>query len=187
MITRMILLAPMLVVLALTGCGGSSSTKEADTPTNARIEDRDISRAEMEEIDSGTSTQGVEEPDTYDVMVLGDPNDPNGPLSVRVIYFDLDSSNVRGDFRTAIEAHAAYLAANAEVAIRLEGHADERGSREYNLALGERRALTVRKQLVLLGASAGQVSAVSYGEERPVSDGSYDESYALNRRVEIIY
>jgi peptidoglycan-associated lipoprotein len=187
MITRMILLVPTLVILALTGCGGSSSTKEADTPTNARIEDRDISRAEMEEIDSGTSTQGVEEPDTYDVMVLGDPNDPNGPLSVRVIYFDLDSSNVRGDFRTAIEAHAAYLAANAEVAIRLEGHADERGSREYNLALGERRALAVRKQLVLLGASAGQVSAVSYGEERPVSDGSYDESYALNRRVEIIY
>ena len=71
----------------------------------------------------------------------------------------------------------------------LEGHADERGTREYNLALGERRALTVRRQLVLLGASAGQVKTVSYGEERPVVDGHDDESYAYpqNRRVELVY
>jgi peptidoglycan-associated lipoprotein len=119
--------------------------------------------------------------------VLGNPDDPNSPLSVRVIYFDLDSSNVRSDFSATIEAHAAYLAANSDVSIRLEGHADERGSREYNLALGERRALAVRKRLVLLGASAAQVRAVSYGEERPVSGGSDENSYALNRRVEITY
>jgi peptidoglycan-associated lipoprotein len=141
----------------------------------------------MDEIDSGARTQGLDEGDPYSRSALGDPSDPDGPLAVRVIYFDYDSSNVRADFRGTIEAHAAYLAANPNVSITLEGHADERGSREYNLALGERRALTVRKQLVLLGASAGQVRSVSYGEERPVSGNHDEESYALNRRVEILY
>jgi peptidoglycan-associated lipoprotein len=157
-----------MVVLFLAACGGSKSTKPIDTP-RAGIEDRGISTDEMS------------------ATVLGNPDDPNSPLSVRVIYFDLDSSNVRSDFSATIEAHAAYLAANSDVSIRLEGHADERGSREYNLALGERRALAVRKRLVLLGASAAQVRAVSYGEERPVSGGSDENSYALNRRVEITY
>jgi len=177
---RWVLIIAAAILVA--GCGGSDTTKDA-APS---VEDRGISNDEMNDIDSAVST-GIDEPDPYSQSALGDPNDPDGPLSVRVIYFEYDSSNVRADFRTTIEAHAAYLAANPSVSISLEGHADERGSREYNLALGERRALAVRKQLVLLGASAGQVSAVSYGEERPVIEGHSEESYALNRRVEIIY
>ena len=175
-----------LLAVFVAACGGSSSTKDANI-SGAGIEDRGISSDEMNEIDSGASTQGIDDNDTYSATPLGDPNDPNGPLSVRVIYFELDSSNVRADFRSTIEAHAAYLAANLNVEIRLEGHADERGSREYNLALGERRSLAVRKQLVLLGASAAQISAVSYGEERPATEGSDEDSYALNRRAEIVY
>jgi len=79
------------------------------------------------------------------------------------------------------------LASHPQVTITLEGHTDEQGSREYNLALGERRALSVRRQLVLLGATAGQVRTVSYGEERPVADGHDEQAYSLNRRAEIIY
>jgi peptidoglycan-associated lipoprotein len=174
-----------IVALAVAGCSGNK-TKDSDT-NSAAVEDRGLSSDEMNDIDSGAETQGLDDGDLYSSSALGDPNDPDGPLSVRVIYFDLDSSNVRADFRTTIEAHAAYLAGHSDVSISLEGHADERGSREYNLALGERRALAVRKQLVLLGASAGQAQAVSYGEERPDTEGSEEESYALNRRVEIIY
>ncbi len=174
-----------LLALLIAGCGGSK-TKDSDA-TRASVEDRGISSDEMDAIDSAARTQGLEDVDPLSSSALGDPNDPDGPLSVRVIYFDYDQSTVREEFRGTIEAHAAYLAGTPGVEISLEGHADERGSREYNLALGERRALGVRKQLVLLGASAGQIRAVSYGEERPATEGHDEESYALNRRVEILY
>jgi peptidoglycan-associated lipoprotein len=114
-------------------------------------------------------------------------DDPSSPLSVRIIYFDYDSSDIRSEYRPAIEAHAGYLATNPNVIITLEGHADERGSREYNLALGERRAQSVKRQMVLLGASAGQIRLVSYGEERPAVEGHDESSWQQNRRVEIIY
>jgi len=86
-----------------------------------------------------------------------------------------------------VQAHAGYLAANPGTEITVEGHADERGTPEYNLALGERRAMALRKQLVLLGATAGQIRTVSYGEERPAVEGSDESAYAMNRRVEIVY
>ena len=175
----------IMLAVGLAGCGGSDRTKDANAG-GAAVEDRGISSDEMNDIDSAVS-RGIGDGDPYSRSALGNPNDPDGPLSVRVIYFDYNSSNIRADFRSTIEAHAAYLAANPSVSISLEGHADERGSREYNLALGEHRALAVRKQLVLLGASASQANAVSYGEERPVTDGHSEESYALNRRVEIQY
>jgi peptidoglycan-associated lipoprotein len=86
-----------------------------------------------------------------------------------------------------LAAHGAYLAANTNVQLRLEGHADERGSREYNIGLGERRAQAVRRILMLQGATAAQLTTVSYGEERPAVFGSDEESYTLNRRVELVY
>lgn len=114
-------------------------------------------------------------------------DNPNSPLSQRVVYFEYDSSEVRAEYRPVVEAHGGYLAANSNTIVTLEGHADERGSREYNLALGERRAQAVQKQMVLLGASAAQIRTVSYGEERPANPGHEESAYGENRRVEILY
>jgi peptidoglycan-associated lipoprotein len=117
----------------------------------------------------------------------GSLNDPSSPLSTRVIYFEYDSDQIKPEFQTAVEAHAAYLASHPNTAMRLEGHADERGSREYNLALGERRAMAIRRQLNVLGGNTGQMQTVSYGEERPASEGHDEGAYSMNRRVEIVY
>jgi peptidoglycan-associated lipoprotein len=104
-----------------------------------------------------------------------------------IIYFDFDQSDLRPEYTDLLARHATYLANNAGASARLEGHADERGSREYNIGLGERRAQAVRRMLLIQGASANQISTVSFGEERPAAVGSDEESYALNRRVEIKY
>lgn len=104
-----------------------------------------------------------------------------------VIYFDFDSAEVRADFTDIVARHALVLANDSSIRVRLEGHADERGSREYNIGLGERRSQSVRRMLMIQGASAGQISTVSFGEERPAALGSDDDSWAQNRRVEIKY
>jgi peptidoglycan-associated lipoprotein len=108
-------------------------------------------------------------------------------LSNLVVYFEFDRSEIRSEFNAMLAAHGRYLASNPNAQVRLEGHADERGSREYNVGLGERRAQAVRQILLLQGATASQLSTVSYGEERPAVFGSDEESYSLNRRVEIVY
>jgi len=113
---------------------------------------------------------------------------PSGELlSKRVIYFDFDKAEIRADSQPVVAAHAAFLAKNPSQKVRLEGHADERGSREYNIGLGERRGQAVRRALLLLGVAELQLSTVSYGEERPAVAGSDEQAYALNRRVEIVY
>lgn len=104
-----------------------------------------------------------------------------------VVYFEFDRSEIRSDFNAMLGAHARYLASDRNLSIRLEGHTDERGSREYNIGLGENRAQSVRQILLLQGVSAAQLSTVSYGEERPAAFGSDEESYGLNRRVELVY
>ena len=134
--------------------------------------------------EDGAQTYGAEDESSSEFNQL---DDPQSPLSVRIIYFEYDSSEIRSDYRSTIEAHALYLQQNPNTSIILEGHADERGSREYNLALGERRAKTVKQQMLLLGANSNQIRLVSYGEERPASDGHDDASWQQNRRVEILY
>ncbi|MGH8250014.1 MAG: peptidoglycan-associated lipoprotein Pal [Steroidobacteraceae bacterium] len=104
-----------------------------------------------------------------------------------VIYFDFDSSEIRAEFGPVINAHARHLAASGATQIRLEGHTDERGSREYNIALAERRAQAVRRALMLQGAGDKQLTTVSYGEERPAVQGSDESAYDKNRRVELVY
>jgi peptidoglycan-associated lipoprotein len=104
-----------------------------------------------------------------------------------IIYFDFDSSEVRADFTDIVARHALILANDSMIRVRLEGHADERGSREYNIGLGERRAQSVRRMLMIQGASASQIATVSFGEERPVALGGDEDSWAQNRRVEIKY
>jgi peptidoglycan-associated lipoprotein len=110
-----------------------------------------------------------------------------GLLATRVIYFDFDSAEIKGQGTDVVAAHARYLAAHASARVRLEGHTDERGSREYNIGLGERRAQAVRRALLLQGAADAQISTVSYGEERPAVPGHDEAAWAKNRRVEIVY
>jgi peptidoglycan-associated lipoprotein len=115
------------------------------------------------------------------------PGPLDGLLAKRTIYFDFDSSEIKGEGTDIVAAHAKYLSKNGPMKIRLEGHTDERGSREYNIGLGERRAQAVRRALLLQGAAEGQLSTVSYGEERPAAAGSDEAAWAKNRRVEIVY
>lgn len=103
-----------------------------------------------------------------------------------VVYFQYDSSEIQPQYDAIVQAHAAYLAQYPTARVRLEGHTDERGSREYNIGLGERRAQTVRKVLMLQGVTETQIATVSYGEERPVADGADESAYAQNRRVELV-
>lgn len=110
-----------------------------------------------------------------------------GPGGPSIVYFDFDSYVVKPEYQSVVENHAKYLRADAKRKAMLEGHTDERGGREYNLALGQRRSEAVAKALVLLGVSAGQVEAVSFGKEKPAVEGSGEAAWAKNRRVEVKY
>lgn len=114
-------------------------------------------------------------------------SDPNNPLSKRTVYFTLDSSQVQQDFVPVVAAHAQYLLANPSQHITLEGHGDERGSREYNIGLGEQRAKSVASMMKIQGVSESQIGIVSYGEEKPAALGNDEAAWELNRRVEIDY
>ena len=110
-----------------------------------------------------------------------------GLLAKHTIYFDFDSSEIKGEGTDIVSAQAKYLSMHPSIHVRLEGNTDERGSREYNIGLGERRAQAVRRALLLQGASDAQISTVSYGAERPVDAGHDEAAWAKNRRVEIVY
>ena len=113
--------------------------------------------------------------------------DTDACLRQRVVYFDLDQYLIKPDFQAAMACHAKYLRDRPDARVTLEGHADERGSREYNLGLGERRGNAVSSALQANGGSAGQITVVSYGEERPVCTQSDESCWSQNRRVEIVY
>ena len=114
-------------------------------------------------------------------------NDPENVLSEKIVYFAFDSNTVGDDYVELVKHHGKYLSFNAGASVRLEGHADERGTREYNVALAERRAQAVKDMMLYEGAGNEQISIVSYGEEKPVAFGHDDESMSMNRRVEIVY
>ena len=113
--------------------------------------------------------------------------DPNSEIYNRIIYFDYDKADVRDDGRELVTKHSAFLSANPAQKVRLEGHADERGSREYNIGLGERRGQAVRRLMLFQGVKDGQIETVSYGEERPAVEGHDESAWAKNRRVELVY
>jgi peptidoglycan-associated lipoprotein len=112
---------------------------------------------------------------------------PGGPLSKRSVYFDYDSYIIKDEYQAVIQAHAKNLNSKKAQKVVIEGNADERGSREYNLALGQKRAEAVRKALSALGVSGDQLEAISYGEEKPKATGSDEAAYAENRRADIVY
>lgn len=181
----MIRLLPILLLLAiaLSACRGGGST----IPTGPAGDDSGATAANGgANGPGGTSTTGIGTDGGID-MTRMQPGQGDGPLSRLVIYFDFDRSEIRSDFNDMLRAHGAFLADNGDRAVRLEGHADERGSREYNIGLGEQRAQAVRRVLMLQGASGDQLATVSYGEERPAAFGSDENSYSLNRRVELVY
>ena len=168
----LVLLAVMLAAsLALSGCKPKvkPDANAANTTQNA-----------------GAGTSGANSNQVQDEGAEA-PGPMEGLLAKRVVYFDFDSSEIKGDGTDIVAAHAKYLAKNSGLKVRLEGHTDERGSREYNIGLGERRAQSVRRALLLQGAAEGQITTVSYGEERPAVAGSDEAAWAKNRRVEIVY
>lgn len=126
-------------------------------------------------------------PDARDYTDARNFDNPESLLSKRVIYFDFDKSTIRPEYRGIVQAHAAYLASSGSARMTLESHADERGTREYNLGLGERRGNAVSGLMSAQGGRGSQLTVVSYGEERPTCRVSDDECWSMNRRVEIVY
>ena len=133
---------------------------------------------------TGADTAGLRGPGGY---TAADLNDPSSPLYQRVIYFEYDSSDIRPQFIDILRAHASYISSNPGVSVTLDGHTDERGTREYNLALGDSRADTVGRFLLAEGVPDGRIRTMSYGEERPADPGHTESSWELNRRVELVY
>jgi len=132
----------------------------------------------------GDTTNVVPETTGYQGHPL---DDPNSLLSKRTVYFAFDSYSINSEERDVIIAHAQYLSSNSGEKVTLEGHADERGTREYNIALGERRANAVRQLMTLQGVASSQIDVVSFGEERPAAQGHNESAWSQNRRVEFIY
>ena len=168
-----IFIAAMLSFLA--GCSSTGGSKDG---SGVAVEDRSIGG------DGGVISGGASGTSRFDSQAL---NDPNSPLARRVIYFEYDSAKLTSESIAILETHGNFIAGNGEVKVRLEGHGDERGSREYNIALGDRRAQSVRRVLLFQGASSDQVETVSYGEEKPMEMGHDDAAWSKNRRVELIY
>lgn len=164
----------LAAAVALAGC--SSKTKLDDQAGTA-----------------GTGTAAYDASSTGQSTISGvdlsiSPIDGEGPVNVaHTIYFDFDSYSVKPEYQATLKQHADFMRANRNITVTLEGHTDERGGREYNLALGQRRAEAVRQTLDLLGVPASQLEAISYGKEKPKASGFSEEAFSQNRRVEIRY
>ena len=154
-----------------------SSTKLSEKPP---VEDRSGNAANSQAADPRTVN-------TVDTGSTDPLNDPKGILAKRSVYFDYDSYTVKDEFKSLVEAHAKYLNSNKSRKIIIQGNTDDRGGREYNLALGQKRAEAVRKSLSLLGVLENQIEAVSLGKEKPKALGTDEAAFAENRRADIVY
>ena len=131
-----------------------------------------------------TGTSGVPK---LSAAALAKLRDPNSPLSKRSVYFDYDQYDVKGEYKNQLQAHAKFIASEPNARVLIQGNTDDRGSREYNLALGQRRADAVKKQLVLMGAPESQIESVSLGKEKPKALGDNEAAWAENRRADMLY
>ena len=170
-----------VIACTLAAC---AATETAERQPPAAVEDRA----------PGAVTQPAPPAPVTGVDLTGRPasgaaalKDPNNILSKRSVYYDFDKFDVKNEFRPMIEAHARYLRENGGTKMLVQGNTDERGSREYNLALGQRRSEGVKRLLMLLGGREEQIEAVSLGEEKPRAAGSNEESWAQNRRSDMLY
>lgn len=181
------LISSLVLALVLTACK-STPMEEVEAPVEDKTAMETTAPAPA---DTGADTGEIKEmtidsstPTTSYVSPL---NDPNNILSSRSIYFDFDSDSVKTEYRGLIEAHAAYVTQNPGAKVRLIGNTDDRGTREYNLSLGQRRSVAVKKTMNLLGVSDSQLETVSYGEERANTACADDNCYSVDRRVDIVY
>jgi peptidoglycan-associated lipoprotein len=182
---RAILIAALLAVLA--ACASAPTQEQA--PAGVEDHSRGQPGAQSQAIGSKQVT-GVGLPGQEGGAAMGAKNpltDPSNILSKRSIYYDFDQYDIKDQYKPLIEAHAAYLRDHPDAKVLIQGNTDERGSREYNVALGQRRAEGVKRMLLLLGAREDQVEAVSLGEEKPKALGTTEEAYAQNRRCDILY
>ncbi|MBD3618332.1 MAG: peptidoglycan-associated lipoprotein Pal [Chromatiales bacterium] len=163
----------LLATLVLAGCPNPNAVREGEGAEGA------AAGAGPESEGMGLGADGQ--------LAASPLDDPASPLSKRTIYFEFDSSQVAEEYLDLIAAHGKYLADNPQRRMRVEGHADERGSREYNVGLGERRAKAVERLLRFQGVGNDQVEVVSFGEELPVAFGHDEAAWRLNRRVELVY
>lgn len=171
----------------LTACGGSKAVK--DEPPPAKVEEKSpqtasVPKAQPATDDSSAKTAPLKPKETVAVNPL---KDPNNILSKRSIYFDFDKYEVKPEFRALIEAHAKYLNSHPDAKVMLQGNTDDRGSREYNLALGQRRSTAVKQVMNLLNVNDKQIETVSYGEEKPRCAEQNEACWAQNRRADIYY
>jgi peptidoglycan-associated lipoprotein len=164
----------------LVGC--SSTPKDEQKPVPVQDATTSTAPTPGTKGPTGPSTAGVK-----DQSVGMDPlKDPNNPLSRRSVFFDYDSNAVKDEFKPLVSAHAKYVSSNPKK-VTIQGNTDERGSREYNLALGQRRADAVKQMMTLLGAPAAQIETVSFGEEKPRAQGNSEQAFSENRRADIVY
>lgn len=176
------ILWPIVVALAVTACGTT-------TQKPAAVEDRSAVATTPGNPIRGPETSAVDPNNVKGSNISSsDPRkDPANTLSKRSVFFDYDSFEVKDTYRPMLEAHAGYLMAKRDSKVIIQGNTDERGSREYNLALGQKRAEAVRKALSVMGVAEGQLEAVSFGEEKPRTEGDTEAAYADNRRADIVY
>jgi peptidoglycan-associated lipoprotein len=162
--------------------GGCASTP---TPEKVAVEERTVSTATP---GTGAATAGTTGSGVAGTPSQGNPlRDPRNILSKRSVYFDYDSYAVKDEFKPLIEAHAKYLQANRTARTTIQGNCDERGSREYNIALGQRRADTVKRMMQLYGVTDAQVETVSFGKEKPRNQGHDEAAWTENRRDDVVY
>ena len=183
-------LAPLVALIAAFALAACSSSVKLDEPAPVEDRSKTTDASAGSGATAGSAGGGGTERPVAQVTVdpSKDPlNDPNSPLAKRSIYFDFDSFTIKDEFRPVVEAHAKYLVTNKARKIVIQGNTDERGSREYNLALGQKRAEAVRKALAALGVPEPQMEAVSLGEEKPRATGNDEASWAENRRADLVY
>jgi len=168
-----------MVVALLAGCG---STPPGAEQSGAPVEDR-TGKAKSPDASLVTTVTA----DKLDGTGIAALNDPKNILSKRSVYFDYDSFTVKDEYKALVEAHAKFLAGQPKMKMLIQGNADERGSREYNLALGQKRADAVKKMLLLLGTREEQIESVSLGEEKPKNSGHDEAAWAENRRGDMLY
>jgi peptidoglycan-associated lipoprotein len=177
-----------LSLILLLGIGLSACQSQKKIDDIAEVEEWNPTGLSGDEgAESTLSASGLVEGDSGDTLAGVVTEDFEDPLSKRVVYFEFDSIMLTPEGTRIVEAHAEYLENNRDMALVLEGHADERGTREYNLALGESRAKAVAEVFLGLGVSEDAIRIISYGEERPVDLEQSEDAWSLNRRVEILY